>query len=67
MGLLENSEFCRMDNLIEQSQNKTSCLIISTSILDKFQIFSINSCFEDFVDFERIMSDGLDRIVALTK
>ena len=33
--LLENSELCRMDNLIEQSENKNSWLIISTSILDK--------------------------------
>ena len=28
-------ELCRMDNLIGQSQNKNSLLIISTSILDK--------------------------------
>ena len=34
-GLLENSELCRMDNLIEQSQNNNSWLIKSTSILDK--------------------------------
>ena len=34
-GLLENSELCGMNNLIEQSQNKNSCFIISTSILDK--------------------------------
>ena len=34
-GLLANSELCRMNNLIEQSQNKNSLLIISTSILDK--------------------------------
>ena len=33
--LLEKSELCRMDNLIEQSQNKNSWLIISISILDK--------------------------------
>ena len=25
----------------------------------------MNSCFEEFVGFERTMSDGLDRIVAL--
>ena len=35
MGLSENSELCRMDNLTEQSQNKNSWLIILTSILDK--------------------------------
>ena len=34
-GLIENSELFRIDNLIEQSQNKNSWLIISTSILDK--------------------------------
>ena len=34
-GLLENSELYRMDNLIEQSQNKNSRLIILASILDK--------------------------------
>ena len=33
--LLENSELCRMDNFIEQSQKRNSCLITSTSILDK--------------------------------
>ena len=27
----------------------------------------MNSCFEEFVGFTRIMSDGLDRIVALKK
>ena len=35
MGLIENSELCRMDDLIEQSQNKNSWLITTTSILDK--------------------------------
>ena len=35
LSLLENSELCRMDNLIEQSQNKNSWLIKSASILDK--------------------------------
>ena len=35
MGLLEIIELCRMGNLIEQSQNKNSWLIISASILDK--------------------------------
>ena len=34
-GLLENSELCWMDNLIEESQNKNSWLIILTSVLDK--------------------------------
>ena len=66
-GLLENRELCRMDNLIEQSQNNNSCLIILRSIFVKFQIFSINSCLEELVGFEKTMSDGLDIIVALTK
>ena len=35
VGLLENSELCQMDNLLEQSQNENFWLIISTSILDK--------------------------------
>ena len=35
LSLLENSELCRMDNLIEQSQNKNSGLIKSTSILNR--------------------------------
>ena len=33
--LLENSELCWIENLTEQSQNKISWLIISTSILDE--------------------------------
>ena len=49
-------------------------LIISISILDKetsklssrrYQYtFSMDFCFETFVDFKRIMPDGFDRIVA---
>ena len=35
MGLIENSELWRMGDLIEQSQNKNSWLITTTSILDK--------------------------------
>ena len=35
LGLLENNELRWMDNLIEQSQNKNTWLIISASILDK--------------------------------
>ena len=35
LSLLENSELCQMGNLIRQSQNKISWLMISISILDK--------------------------------
>ena len=35
LSLFEKSELCQMENLIEQSQNKNSWLIILTLILDK--------------------------------
>ena len=54
-----------MDNLIEQSQNKNSWLIISTSILDKEV-----SALEDtsiYFPWIPVLKNWLDRIVALKK